>query len=258
MTVSVIIPTKNSAAVISEAMNSLKVQDCQDFEVIIKDAWSSDDTLLIVGKFSEFFGSRLVINSEEDGGIYDAMNKAITISKGEWIYFLGSDDRIYDEHVISDVRSILLLSKPDFLYGRVFQEDIHEPSGEHTTIHNLLFERNIWHQSIFYSRRLFEVMGKFNTFYPIWADWDFNIRCFKNPTLKALYFDRIVAYYKNEGGASAMADPEFIKELPLFIVKKYEDELKMANRSFLSMCSYMMKAALRRLMFYGRYNSYCL
>ena len=67
----------------------------------------------------------------------------------------------------------------------------------------LLFEQNICHQSIFYRRELFAGIGPYNLRYPVWADWDFNIRCFSNPALVTRYMHIVVARYSDITGFSA-------------------------------------------------------
>ena len=82
----------------------------------------------------------------------------------------------------------------------------------------LLFETNICHQAIFYRRELFAGIGPYNLRYPVWADWDFNIRCFSNPALVTRYMDIVVAHHNDMTGlwASKGADKEFKKRLPRF------------------------------------------
>ena len=74
------------------------------------------------------------------------------------------------------------------------------------------------HQSIFYRRELFSGIGPYNLRYPVWADWDFNIRCFSNPALVTRYMDIVVAKYNDTTGLSMKAgtDREFRKRLPMY------------------------------------------
>ena len=71
----------------------------------------------------------------------------------------------------------------------------------------LLFETNICHQSIFYRRELFAGIGPFNLRYPVWADWDFNIRCFSNPALTTRYMDIVISRYNDLTGLSTGRAP---------------------------------------------------
>ena len=77
----IIIPTYNSSKTLRVALESLLIQEYQYFEVLIIDGLSNDDTVLIANEYKKKI-NKLTIISEKDKGIYDAMNKAITISKG--------------------------------------------------------------------------------------------------------------------------------------------------------------------------------
>lgn len=71
---------------------------------------------------------------------------------------------------------------------------------------------------IFYRRKLFDGIGPYNLRYPVWADWDFNIRCFSNPALVTRYMDIVVAEYNDMTGLSMRqsTDREFRKRLPMY------------------------------------------
>ena len=81
----------------------------------------------------------------------------------------------------------------------------------------LQFHQNIPHQGLFYRRHLFATIGPYNLRYRIWADWDFNIRCFSNTTLVPRYVDLVVADYNDTSGLSKSADKEFRGRLPKYL-----------------------------------------
>ena len=91
--VSIIIPTYNSGGTVKNALESVYKQSFQDWECIVVDGASKDNTLSII---KEYVGkdARFRFISEKDHGIYDAFNKGWHLSKGEWIYYLGSDDTL--------------------------------------------------------------------------------------------------------------------------------------------------------------------
>ena len=92
---SIVTASYNSEKTISDTINSVLNLDFQDFEYIIIDGNSSDDTLEIIQSAVHKFEAKGVsykFISEKDKGIYDAWNKGIKISEGKWISFLGSDD----------------------------------------------------------------------------------------------------------------------------------------------------------------------
>lgn len=215
---SIIIPTYNSGNILIDCLESIFQQTYTDFEVWIIDGCSNDHTIEIAKTFQKKY-QQLNILSEIDAGIYDAMNKGIDLAKGEWLYFIGSDDTVMSNDVLDNVFKSIQMNEYDFFYGNVKFRNKNIIYGQKFDINKLLFQKNICHQSIFYKRSLFSKVGLFNIKYPLWADWDFNIRCFKNDTIKIGYDEIIVANYNDLTGKSSLEfDNVFQKELPLHYV----------------------------------------
>ena len=100
MKISIITATFNSGATLRDTLESVLSQTHNDVEHIIKDGGSSDNTLEIAGSFRQRYadaGKSLVIVSEKDSGLYDAMNKGIAMATGDVIGILNSDDFVYLE-----------------------------------------------------------------------------------------------------------------------------------------------------------------
>lgn len=202
---SIIIPTYNAAESLERALDSLSIQNFKNFEVLIIDSLSTDNTIEIAKKYTE--NLFLNIQSEADQGIYDAMNKSIKIARGEWLYFLGSDDRLSSPDVLS---TIVMNIKEDsnIIYGNSvwWPENVRE-EGEWD--YYQLMKRSINHQRIFYQRCLFKNLGNFNTHYIIAADYEMNIRFFCNPAVNLQYIDTEVAYYHSGGFTANKIDENF-------------------------------------------------
>lgn len=98
--ISIIIPTYNCENTFTIALKSVLSQDLEEKEIIIVDGGSSDGTLDLLNKYDQQIDYWI---SEPDNGIYDALNKGIDLANGEWLYFLGSDDKLYDNHVLTDI-----------------------------------------------------------------------------------------------------------------------------------------------------------
>ncbi len=98
--VSVVTVVLNCAQHIEETIQSIICQTYQPIEYIVIDGGSTDGTLDILRKYDDKIDYFV---SERDGGIYYAMNKAITASKGEWIIFMNAGDRFFSERSIQDV-----------------------------------------------------------------------------------------------------------------------------------------------------------
>lgn len=208
--ITIIIPTYNSSATLGAALNSILEQSFVDFEILIMDGCSTDNTLEIAQSFSD---ERVKIYSEPDKGVYDAMNKGIEKSNGEWLYFLGSDDTLYDRDVLLTVSSNF--ENNNFVYGNCFLINSRDYYSGSFDLNRLLYS-NICHQGIFYRRDLIKSVGSYNLRYKIWADYEFNLRCFTNLQLKPYFLDKTIANYNDGKGLSKIEDEDF-KEVIEFI-----------------------------------------
>jgi hypothetical protein len=81
-----------------------------------------------------------------------------------------------------------------------------------------LLNRNICHQAIFYRTDLVRRAGSFNLDYPIWADWDFNLRCWALTTFK--YIDLVVAKFRADG-ISSNSDDRFQRDIGVRVVRYF-------------------------------------
>lgn len=201
------------------ALDSIFEQTYKNLELIIIDGGSTDDTVDMVQNHR----SRVTyFLSEKDNGVYDAMNKGIAASKGDWLFFLGGDDRFYKNDVLSALFANTDLLGIDLLYGDVeFTTNGKKYGGERN--YTTLVEKNICHQAIFHSRKIFDKLGLFNTKYPILADFEMNIRVFRDDTLRKKYVPLIITYFNNRGLSSSVLDRHFHGDmLRMFLEKDHE------------------------------------
>lgn len=227
---SVIIPTFNSEETILDTLQSVFCQTVHDFEVIVIDGISKDRTLPILNKFKEQ-RENLIIISEKDKGVYDAMNKGITISKGRFLYFMGSDDVFYTDKIIEKFFSSNNL-KYDMIYGNVeFKKSKRIHSGK-SNLNRLMSGMSICHQAIFYKKSVFEKVGLYNLKYFIHADYDFNMRCFQNNAITIKYVDDIVAVFNESGlsGVNSNGDGYLTYLTELNVATNY-DKLELYNEN---------------------------
>ena len=178
--VSIIIPVLNKKESLQNAIESVLNQDFADFELIIIDGNSNDGTLDIIEKFREKISW---FKSSEDKNVYDAMNKGVAKTNGDWIYFLGADDILK----MSTLKKIFFqnLEGVNLIYGNIIYKNNKVFKGEYS---NALFVKNsIHHQGVFYHKRCFYARN-FNANYPVLSDYDFNLELFLKKK-KALYFN---------------------------------------------------------------------
>jgi len=205
---SIIIPTYNAAKTLRQAIDSVLVQTFSQFELIIVDGKSSDGSVEIIENMSKK-NPEIRFISEKDNGIYDAMNKGINLAKGEWLFFLGSDDRLFDNKVLNEVYQALDGNDMDIIYGNIYKEETGKRYDGEFDFRKLL-KRNISHQSMFFNRKIFIEKGYFDIAYRSHADWDFNIRCFADRTVKTKYINITIASFAY-GGASSFNDVPFLR-----------------------------------------------
>lgn len=227
--ISVIIPTRNAGGDISNCLDSLQVQRFTDFDVHVVDAASTDGTLDLARHYSKKVGLGVRCWEEPKSDIYLAMNIGVSRSQGQWLYFLGADDLVHDPAVFEEVANCISTQEADFLYGDSIFKGSGRRHGGEFSLDRLLFECNICHQSIFYRRDVFARLGHFITRYPIWADWDMNIRCFRHPDIRTRWLDRTVAIYNDVSGASRQEDPVFGKELPVMLKQQCQRDMDALN-----------------------------
>ena len=229
---SIIVPTLNVEPTIQACLASIAAQSLADFEVVLVDGGSTDKTLEAVSTFEATLGQRLAVHQGKDQGVYDAMNRGAGLAHGEWLLFLGADDTLHGNDTLAAVADFVRGDRACHLvYGDVVMASNSERYGGTFDLDVLLFEKNLCHQGVFYRRELFATIGPYNLRYRIWADWDFNIRCFANPALLTRHMDIVVANYNDAGVLSMQEDPELKKRLPVFILAAAQQtwSAKLAN-----------------------------
>lgn len=225
MKISIITTTYNSGATLRDTLESVLQQDYSDYELVIKDGGSTDDTLDICREYEPRFEGRMKLLSSPDRGLYDAMNQGIQATTGEVIGILNSDDFYTSNDILQTIaRQFEQTPDIDALYG-----DIHYVKADDTSklvryYSSRLFRRG-WmrfgfmpaHPSFYCRKATYERFkldatkiegfkgdgscAYFNTSYKIAADFEFLVR--------TIFVGRIKTHYVNKdfvtmrsGGAS--------------------------------------------------------
>jgi putative colanic acid biosynthesis glycosyltransferase WcaE len=197
--VSVIIACYNAADTLSQALDSIFAQSCQDLEVIIVDGCSIDGTVAVINGYDN---TRIRYIVELDTGIYDALNKGVALAKGDWILFMGADDRLYDENVIMEMLGDEKRIEPySVVIGDIQFDD--NKLRKSSVSARTQYRNTVHHQSAFYRRALFSTF-KYNATYKVSADYELNLLVFLK-RMRVLHVDRIVCIVAL-GGASSQVD----------------------------------------------------
>lgn len=197
----IIIPTFNVEATIGYAIESIVKQTYDSFELIIVDGASTDNTCAIVKEYQQKH-KNIILLSEPDEGIYDAMNKGVAKCKGDYLFFMGADDVLYNENVIQNLIVSGALANNEVVYGNVLIKGNNDWASDKQIYDgkfdlNKLLQKNICQQAIFYPRRVFDEYGLFDLRFPVSSDWIFNLKIFAKE--RFCYVDQVIAVFATGG-----------------------------------------------------------
>lgn len=206
MKISIITVCKNSEKTIETTIKSVISQTYKNIEYIIIDGDSKDRTKDIVSSYGDHI-SKFV--SESDKSLWEAMNKAVKLATGDFLYFINSDDYIYNRNVIDDVVKFIN-EKPelDFIYGDV---EVRQPQGEililkspdpNEIIESMILRGTIPHVGSFIKANLFQIIGLYNENYRLASDYEWITKLMHDPTLNLFHFPRVIASFY-AGGLSS-------------------------------------------------------
>ncbi len=196
----------NGEKELESTLLSVLNQSYRNLEHIIVDGRSTDGTLGIVRKYEASIDYWV---SEQDQGIYDAMNKGIRLARGEWLYFLNCGDRFVDSEVLETVaRQLprtgvpLVIGKVNYLCGgRVVKQLPANVPAENTA--RALFGSKFCHQAFFARRQSYIEAGGYDTRFPIFSDFHTAYRILRDGG----GFQRIDLTIADFDGAGVSSDP---------------------------------------------------
>lgn len=202
MKVTVVTAVLNDAGHIEQTILSVISQTDIEIEYIIVDGGSKDGTLELIGKYKDKIS--LLIN-EPDRGVYDAMNKGIKYSTGDFVYFLNSGDVLLNPSILSKIKLEELKERNAIIYGNVVVaygniEALEKPRPFFNS--KMKFKGiGICHQSMFFPGELIR-NEKYDLSYNIAADYDLAYRLWRKGTV-FLYKDITIAKYDWGKGISS-------------------------------------------------------
>ena len=198
---SVITVCLNCKEKLEKTANSLLNQTFNNIEYIIKDGESSDGTEKII----QNVGADVVVSSP-DNGVFNAMNQAIRIAKGEYVYFLNAGDVFIDRYVLEDVASVIkeTSEEVDLFYG-----DVVKPYARRTHLFHpkkisryYLYTKGLCHQAWFLSRKIYLKFGGFDTDHNVGGDYKFLLKIVLEGGIKLKHVNRFIAIYEGGGISS--------------------------------------------------------
>lgn len=216
----------NDENTINRTIESVKNQTYKNIEYIIIDGKSTDNTLSIINKHMNYINTFI---SEEDNGLYDAMNKGINLSSGDWLFFLNSGDVFYSIDTISNIVQAID-STTDILYGDIITVDENMKNPNYLVangIENIAIYPPFWHQGMLikasiHKKKLYDLK------YKSCSDYDFMMYCVTN-NYNCKYINLPFTYYLRGGESTTNV---YINRLEgVAISSKYLD-IKLLDKNF--------------------------
>lgn len=178
---------------LEKTIKSVIGQTYKNIEYIIIDGGSTDGTLDIIRKYENTIDYWV---SEQDAGIYDAWNKGVSLSTGEWIAFLGADDKYMENAIMEYINYLNALESvnPEFISSKVniiSNGKKLRVIGEKWTWNVFKKYMNTAHVGSLHNRSLFTKYGLFDKEYGICGDYELLLRPRKN--LRAEFVNSVTA-----------------------------------------------------------------
>ncbi|WP_026568363.1 glycosyltransferase family 2 protein [Bacillus sp. UNC41MFS5] len=199
--ISIITPCFNSENTIRQTLESVLNQSYQNFEYIIIDGASTDDTLNIINEYKILFGEKLRIFSEPDDGIYDAMNKGISKAKGSIVGIINSDDW-YELNTLELINQNYTGAKYEILYGMQKNWENEKEKIVFIKSHEFIDTQMLTHPTCFVTKSTYSDLGCFDLSYKSSADYELMIRMVKSGKVHFTPIHQIMANFRMGGMSS--------------------------------------------------------
>ncbi len=197
---SIIVVCLNAGKRLQDTLDSILQQCYSDYEVIIKDGGSKDDSLSCVPK-----RENVHLYIEQDKGIYDAMNQAIGYATGEYLLFLNTGDLFYDDKVLGNIAAVIEKKKQEnadftgIIYGNLYHLGLSSVIYASPNVNDFTCYRNVpCHQTCFYHESMFATRG-YEPKYNVRADYEHFLWCYYEKKTDFVYTETIVASYEGGG-----------------------------------------------------------
>lgn len=198
--ISIITPCYNSEKTISKTIESVLNQSYKNFEYIIIDGKSTDNTLSIIHAYEASFDGRMTVISEPDSGIYDAMNKGIGKASGLLIGIVNSDDYLEADAFENVVRAHV--SDNEIIYGAMRIFDSNRLEKIVFFHHEFLDKQMINHPTCFVSAKVYKMLGVYDTNYRSSADYEFLLRAAHSDFVRFVPIENIISNFAAGGMSS--------------------------------------------------------
>lgn len=191
---SIIVVSLNAEATIKKTIESILNQSFTDYEIIVKDGCSKDNT---IKKIPE--SDRIQIFIKPDKSIYEAMNQAIELSSGDYICFMNCGDIYIDNTALQTIFNTAskTIDRCNIIYSD-YQRNNTIVKMPNKLYDFYLYRTPLNHQSMYISKEVFEEHGLYDLSYKIAADWEHTLRAYRQG-VKYIYCDCVSCDYLGHG-----------------------------------------------------------
>lgn len=237
ITITIITVCYNSATTIRDALASVAAQSYKRVEHVIVDGGSKDATVELIRRWQKHT-VRLI--TEPDLGIYDAMNKGISMATGDVIGILNADDIYADDTVFSQLAEVFSEPTIDACYSDLVYVDKCNLKKvirywRSRPFESGLFEKG-WvpaHPTFFVRKKIYEQYGAFDLDYKLAADYDLMARFLAKYKIRTIYVPRVLVKMR-VGGATNMNIKNIIKQNIEIFTSCKKNNVKISVLSFLA------------------------
>ena len=210
---SIITVNLNNAKGLQKTIKSVISQTFTDYEYIVIDGGSTDDSEKIIKKYADKITYWV---SEPDKGIYNAMNKGISKTKGEYLQFLNSGDLLIAETALDEV--FFEFPDKDIVYGNLKTTKEITVYPDKLT-YSFFFAGTLGHPSSFIKKELFEKYGNYNEQNKIVSDWEFFISAIIFNNCSYQNIKKTISFY--EGGGLSSDKSMYLQEKKKMLKNKF-------------------------------------
>lgn len=218
MICSIITVNYNDHIGLKRTLESVRKQNFSDFEHIIIDGGSTDGSVNVITSYvnsvEEISRNNVIWSSEKDTGVFNAMNKGIKSSHGDYLLFLNSGDYLVNESVLQEVFSTKRNS--DFIIGKCQVSKDNEtiwiayPQNDYTL--DYFFHGSMAHQASFIKKSLFDDYGFYREDLKIMSDWEFSLKTIIFGRASVEPIDVLISDYNCDGMSSDSRNKAIIEK----------------------------------------------
>lgn len=208
MMFSILVVSLNAGEKLKQTIQSILEQDCRDYEVVVKDGGSKDDSVEALESFldglEEADRERIRIIRQPDKSIYEGMNQATGYAKGEYYYFLNCGDVFHDKKALTQVFQAIRKDDADSEKHLIYYGNIYDVLRSQVVQSNPLMDdfacyRNVpCHQACIYHYSLFEERG-YEVKYRVRGDYEHFLWSYFRKNANPQYVDVVLAAYEGGG-----------------------------------------------------------